>query len=77
MHHWLMRTHTQIIAAADCSKLAELSGASIHTVRSWGRRNSIPPEHWSVLIEAELATLEELFAAVPQRKSSESEARAA
>ena len=63
-----MRTHSDIVAAADCDKIAELRGASIHTVRSWGQRNSIPAEHWPTFIALGSATLEELAAGVKPRE---------
>jgi hypothetical protein len=62
-----MRTHADIVAAADCDKIAGLRGASIHTVRSWGQRNSIPAEHWPTFIAEGAATLEELVAGVKPR----------
>lgn len=67
-----MRTHSEIVAAADCAKVAELRGASIHTVRSWGQRNSIPAEHWAAFLETGAATLEELAAGVKPRKAKDS-----
>jgi hypothetical protein len=63
-----MRTHSEIIGAADCDRLAELRGVSVHTVRSWGQRNSIPAEHWPALVEAEVTTLPELIAGVKPRE---------
>jgi hypothetical protein len=69
-----MRTHSDIVAAADCDRIAELRGASIHTVRSWGQRNSIPAEHWPAFIEAQAATLDELAAGVKPRKPVERQA---
>jgi len=63
-----MRSHTDIIAAADCDQLATLRGVSIHTVRSWGQRNSIPSEHWADIVEAKMATLAELVAGVKPRR---------
>lgn len=73
-----MRTHSEIVADADCEKIAELRGASIHTVRSWGQRNSIPAEHWPAFVSAGAATLEELAAGVKPRKPRDAEpARAA
>lgn len=72
-----MRTHSEIVAAADRDKLAELCGASIHTVRSWGQRNSIPAEHWSIFVQSGAATLEELVAGVKPRRKDADEAQAA
>lgn len=65
---WLMRTHAQIVAAADCAKIADLRGVSIHTVRSWGQRNSIPAEHWPTFVEIGAADLQTLAAGVRPRK---------
>jgi len=42
---------------------------SIHTVRSWMQRDSIPPEHWLALADAGLTTLDEL--ALAARRASE------
>ena len=63
-----MRTHSEIVAAADCEQIAQARQASIHTVRSWGQRNSIPAEHWPAFIEAGAATLDELAAGVKPRE---------
>lgn len=62
-----MKTHADIVAAADVLKLAADCGVSVHTVRSWGQRNSIPAEHWPVFVEAGKATLVELAAGVKPR----------
>lgn len=63
-----MRTHAEIVAAADCDKIAEMREASIHTVRSWGQRNNIPAEHWPAFVQIGAATLEELAAGVKPRE---------
>lgn len=57
-----MRSHAKIIADAEGpAAVQEICRAeSIHTVRSWAQRNSIPPEHWSALVARGLTTLEEL-----------------
>lgn len=68
------RSHADIIAAADCQRLAELRGTSIHTVRSWGQRNSIPSEHWPDIADAGFATLDELVAGITPRKRRKCEA---
>jgi oligoribonuclease (3'-5' exoribonuclease) len=73
-----MRTHSDIVAAADRDKIAGLCGASIHTVRSWGQRNSIPAEHWPIFIQVDAASLEELAAGVkPRRKAGDEPQQAA
>lgn len=59
-----MRTHTQIVKDGGVSAIAERRRVSIHTVRSWLQRNSIPAEHWSGLVDDGLSSLEELAAAV-------------
>lgn len=63
-----MRTHSEIVAAADCDKIAEMREASVHTVRSWGQRNRIPAEHWPAFVQIGAATLEELAASVRPRE---------
>jgi transposase len=63
-----MRTHSEIVGAANCEEIAQARGVSIHTVRSWGQRNSIPAEHWPAFLTAGAATLEELAAGVKPRK---------
>lgn len=57
-----MRTHSQIIAALKDDHVATERGVSIHTVRSWRQRDSIPAEHWNGFARAGWATLEELAA---------------
>lgn len=63
MHNGAMRSHADIIRAAGEAPVADLTKASIHTVRSWVQRDSIPPGYWAVLIAAEHATADELIAA--------------
>lgn len=63
-----MKPHSQIIAGADAAKLADLCGVSVHTVRSWAQRDSIPAEHWITLEEAGVATLQDLAAGVKPRE---------
>ena len=64
-----MRTHAKIVGGIqNARRIAELSGASLNTVRSWGQRNSIPAEHWPALVEAGVATLEELVRSVRPRQ---------
>jgi len=55
-----MRNHSQIVRAAGPVRLATLRRLSVHTVRSWAARNRIPPEHWTALVRAGHASLDEL-----------------
>jgi hypothetical protein len=58
-----MKTHSQIAAAVPARDIAELTGKSIHTVRSWAKRDSIPSRYWPHYVQAGAATVEELLAA--------------
>lgn len=63
-----MRTHAEIISAAGAETVRSgLQLGSIHTVRSWAARNSIPAEHWAGLIALGMATSDELIAAAANR----------
>lgn len=53
---------------AGIEAVAEATGASIHTVRSWIQRESIPAEHWKLFADRGWATLEELAETVKPRK---------
>ena len=59
-----MRSHAKIIddVPGGARGLHERLGDSIHTVRSWRQRNSIPAEKWVTLTALNLASLEELAA---------------
>jgi hypothetical protein len=57
-----MRTHSKIAKEAGAEKLESITGASIHTCRSWVQRNRIPPEYWQALSDEKIASLEELAA---------------
>jgi hypothetical protein len=63
-----MRDHPEIVRAAGVEAVAEATGASIHTVRSWVQRESIPAEHWKLFADREWATLEELAITIKPRK---------
>lgn len=64
-----MRSHAQIVAAAgSAEEVALRCGVSVHTVRSWGQRDSIPPDMWAIFVNDENASLDELVAGVQQRK---------
>lgn len=70
-----MRSHSEIIREAGATKVQALLGpkTSIHTVRSWAQRGSIPAEHWKVLSEGDIATLEELATASAAKNEGGSE----
>jgi uncharacterized protein YjcR len=70
MHQQGMRTHAVIVRTAGFDALAEQRGVSIHTVRSWAQRDSIPDEHWKWLSDRGLATLEELAAHAERKKAA-------
>lgn len=47
MHYLAMTTHADIVKqAGKAPELADKLGVSVHTVRSWIARNTIPPAHW-------------------------------
>ena len=74
-----MREHPDIVRAAGVEAVAEATGASTHTVRSWIQRGSVPAEHWKLFADHGWATLEELAETVKprERKADEPKARAA
>lgn len=63
-----MREHDEIVRAAGIDAVAEATGASVHTVRSWNQRGSIPAEHWKLFADKGWATLDELAETVKPRK---------
>jgi hypothetical protein len=66
-----MRTHSQIVVAAGKpGELAMRRGVSVHTVRSWIQRDSIPGEHWAGFAADGHATLEELADAAASRRAA-------
>ena len=67
-----MRTHSQIVKDAGTDALPERASiaVSIHTVRSWRARDSIPGPYWQSLVDAGLATLDELAAAADVRRAA-------
>jgi hypothetical protein len=67
MHNGRMRTHADIIRDAGPAPVADLTGVSIHTVRSWVQRDSIPSEYWSALVRAEHAKPDELIEAAAKK----------
>lgn len=62
-----MRNHSDIVRDAGAQRLATLTDVSIHTVRSWAQRDSVPSEHWAKLIAANITTADELIAAAAKR----------
>jgi hypothetical protein len=68
MHYRRMRDHAEIVRTAGIEAVAEATAASIHTVRSWIQRESIPAEHWKLFADHDWATLEELAATIKPRK---------
>jgi hypothetical protein len=74
-----MRDHAEIVKAAGIEAVADATGASIHTVRSWVQRESIPAEHWKLFADKGWATLDELAETIKPRKprSDETEKAAA
>lgn len=74
-----MRDHAEIVRAAGVEAVAEATSASIHTVRSWIQRESIPAEHWKLFADHDWATLEEMAETVKprERKADEQNAKAA
>ena len=67
-----MRSHAEITKAAGPQAVVEAAtdrrDVSIHTVRSWIQRDSIPPDLWPVFVEQGWASLDELAAGVSIRK---------
>ena len=66
-----MRDHSTIVREAGIATVAARLGIpSEHTVRAWMSRGRIPPEQWARFKEEGWASLEELAAMVPSRKSA-------
>lgn len=63
-----MRTHSDIIKPSDAEMLAEQLGVSVHTVRSWRQRDSIPGEYWDDLERLKVTTLKELAEAAAAKR---------
>lgn len=73
-----MREHQEIVKAAGIDAVAEATGASVHTVRSWIQRESIPAEHWKLFADKDWATLDELAETIkPRKPRDETPAKAA
>ena len=56
----MTRTHADIVKEIGPANIAQRRGLSIHTVRSWIVRDSIPSEHWAAFAADGWASLEEL-----------------
>lgn len=65
-----MRDHPAIIRDVGAQVIADLTGASIHTIYSWSQRKRIPAEHWVVLVREGHATADELMTAVAAKKAA-------
>lgn len=75
MHNTIMQTHPDIIRKAGTPEaVAAKLGVSVHTVRSWLQRERIPVDRWSDFADAGHATIAELLASAPPRKSRQSSA---
>lgn len=73
----IMRTHAEIVAAAGKpEEVALRRGVSVHTVRSWIQRDSIPADHWAAFAREGHATLDELADAAEARRRSDEAAAA-
>ena len=70
MHNALMRNHSEIVKAITPGTLAELTGCSINTVRSWMGRNSIPAEHWLLLVSEGHCSADELMLGATRAKAA-------
>lgn len=66
-----MATHSDIVKRAGrAEEVALANGVSVHTVRSWARRSSIPAEAWAWFAREGHATLGELAEAAAARKAA-------
>lgn len=74
MHRLSMGVHRDIVIGAGVERVASVRGLSVHTVRSWAQRDSIPAEHWAWFAGEGLATLEDLARAAAQRAAERQEA---
>jgi hypothetical protein len=70
MHNSGMRSHSEIIRQVSAQTVSDLTDTSIHTVRSWGQRDSIPSEYWATLISAGKCTADELIHAAAARRAA-------
>jgi uncharacterized protein YjcR len=77
MHSQAMRSHADIIKGTGAEKIRERLGLSVHTVRSWAQRDSIPPEHWTTFEGLGWTTLAELAAGKAVKAAAARKDRAA
>ncbi len=63
-----MRSHAQIVkAAGPVETVAEQRGVSVHTVRSWIQRNSIPSDQWNAFAGDDVELLREIAVSAEQK----------
>lgn len=75
MHCRRMQSHSEIVRrAGPAEDVARDRGVSVHTVRSWIQRDSIPAEHWLGFAGLGAATLDELAAAAAARAPKQGQA---
>lgn len=66
-----MKSHSDIVrSAGKPEEVALANGVSVHTVRSWIQRNSIPAEVWAWFANERHASLEELAEAAAARRAN-------
>lgn len=65
-----MRTHAEIIRAAGEDVIVSLTKASVHTIRSWVQRDSIPAAQWATLVSAGHCTADELMTAAAAKRAA-------
>jgi uncharacterized protein YjcR len=64
-------THSDIVRhAGRPDDVAQSLGVSVHTVRSWIRRNSLPAEHWAKFEREGWATTRQLAAAADVHRAA-------
>lgn len=73
-----MAIHSDIVKrAGKPEEVALARGVSVHTVRSWIQRNSIPAEQWAWFAREGHATLEELAEAAAKEPTADGDEAAA
>lgn len=66
-----MKTHSEIVrCAGKAEEVASAFGVSVHTVRSWIKRDSIPADKWTAFARAGHASLETLAEAAASRAAA-------
>jgi hypothetical protein len=72
-----MATHSDIVKrAGKPEEVALANGVSVHTVRSWVQRDSIPAEQWAWFARSGHAQLEELAEYAAQKAAETKAAKA-